>query len=203
MNQRGFIPLIVLFGLLVISSVGLTGFLYLNKKSEPVSPPIPTISPSPGPNNTNQPSALPTPSNRSNTTQPSPSPTIKIPTSTPQTVTLTPAPTIIPTSIQTLTPTAVPTPKPKPVCSITVVLPNDAKAPFQTSICTGNNSNPYQNLQKEFADLDGDGNWDYQGAFYGCHTFTFQTPGTYSPRAKIVNTSGEESDVCQTSVTIN
>jgi hypothetical protein len=75
-------------------------------------------------------------------------------------------------------------------------------APYQASVCVGNNSNPYQSVTQEFADFNGDGNWDYQGLSYGCHAYTFQNPGTYYPKAKIVSSNGE-SDICQTSVTIN
>lgn len=101
----------------------------------------------------------------------------------------------------TLTPT--PTPKPKPVCSVLMMPSSTGAAPFQSSVCIGNNSNPYQGVQQEFADYDGDGNWDYQGQSYGCHAYTFQNPGTYTPKGKIIGVSGDESEVCQTTVTIN
>ncbi len=103
----------------------------------------------------------------------------------------------------TPTPTPAPTPKPKPVCSVLVIPSNSGTAPYQASVCVGNNSNPDQGVQQEFADYDGDGSWDYQGPQYGCHSYTFQSPGTYQPKAKIIGTSGEESDICQTSVTVN
>mgnify|MGYP001576016117 CR=1 FL=1 len=66
-----------------------------------------------------------------------------------------------------------------------------------------NDSNPTQAVKQEFVDYDGEGNWNYQGAQYGCHSFTFQSPGTYSPKAKIIGSSGDESDVCQATVTVN
>lgn len=98
-----------------------------------------------------------------------------------------------------------PTPKPKPICGIYVyIVPGSSlTAPYATKICVGNNSNPYQDVQQELVDYDGNGSWDYQGPSYGCHDFTFQNPGSYNPKAKIVNTFGEESDACQTSITIN
>lgn len=101
------------------------------------------------------------------------------------------------------TPPSTPTPVPKPICSVIVMPSNTGTAPYQASVCVGNNSNPYQSVQQEFVDYNGDGNWDYQGPSYGCHSFTFQNQGSFSPKAKIVGTSGQESDVCQTSVTIN
>lgn len=99
--------------------------------------------------------------------------------------------------------TPTPTPKPKPVCNVSILPSNSGTAPYQASVCVVNQTNPYQPIQQEFADYDGDGNWDYQGSVYGCHGYTFEKPGIFNPKAKIVNTSGEESDVCQTSVTIN
>lgn len=96
-----------------------------------------------------------------------------------------------------------PTPKPKPVCNVSILPSNSGTAPYQASVCVVNQTNPYQPIQQEFADYDGDGNWDYQGSVYGCHGYTFEKPGISNPKAKIVNTFGEESDVCQTSVTIN
>lgn len=99
------------------------------------------------------------------------------------------------------TPTA--TPKPKPICSIFVSPGSVGTAPFGAKVCVGNSSNPYQEIKQELVDYDGNGSWDYQGASYGCHDYTFQNPGTYTPKAKIISTSDEGSDDCQTSVTIN
>lgn len=102
-----------------------------------------------------------------------------------------------------VTPTPTPTPKPKPICNVLVMPSSSGSAPFEASVCVGNNSNPYQAVQQEFVDYDGNGSWDYQGPQYGCHSYTFQTPGTYSPKAKIIGSSGEESEICQTTVTFN
>lgn len=99
-------------------------------------------------------------------------------------------------------PTPSPTPKPKPICSVSVSPSSSGTAPYEASVCVGNNSSPYQSVQKEFVDYDGNGSWDYEGAQYGCHSYTFQA-GTYSPKAKIIGASGDESDVCQTSVAVN
>lgn len=100
-------------------------------------------------------------------------------------------------------PTPTSTPRPKPICNVLVMPSSTGTAPFEASVCVGNQSNPYQAVQKEFADYDGNGSWDYEGNQYGCHSYTFQSAGTYTPKAKIIGTSGDESDVCQTSVTIN
>lgn len=99
------------------------------------------------------------------------------------------------------------TPKPKPICNV-LINPNvDTRtAPFSGSVCVGNLSNPYQNISRELVDYDGNGSWDYDGPSYGCHSYTFTSPGTYTPKAKIVGqggTVGDESDICQTTVTIN
>lgn len=99
-------------------------------------------------------------------------------------------------------PTPTPTPKPKPVCSILILPSTSGTAPFQASVCAGNNS-PSQQIQQEFVDYTGDGSWDYQGPQYGCHSYTYQNSGTYTPKVKISNSDGEESDVCQTTVTVN
>lgn len=106
-------------------------------------------------------------------------------------------------SVAGVAPTPTPTPKPKPICSVSVLPSSNGTAPYEASVCVGNNSNPYQAVQKEFVDYDGNGSWDYEGAQYGCHSYAFQTPGSYSPKAKIIGASGDESDVCQTTVTIN
>lgn len=102
------------------------------------------------------------------------------------------------------TPTSTPTPTsiPKPVCGL--VVPNSSgSAPFAATLCVSNNSSPYQAIQQELVDYNGDGLWDYQGPTYGCHGYTFTAAGSYTPRAKIVNTNGVESDVCQAAVTVN
>lgn len=106
-------------------------------------------------------------------------------------------------SVAGVAPTPTPTPKPKPICSVLVSPSSTGTAPYEASVCVGNNSNPYQAVQQEFVDYNGDGSWDYQGAQYGCHSYTFSSPGTYTPKAKITNSSGDESDVCQTTATIN
>lgn len=106
-------------------------------------------------------------------------------------------------SVAGVAPTPTPTPRPKPICSVSVIPSSTGTAPFEASVCVGNNSNPYQVVQKEFVNYDGNGSWDYEGAQYGCHSYTFQNPGTYTPKAKTIGASGDESDVCQTSVTIN
>lgn len=121
--------------------------------------------------------------------------------------------TRIPTS--TTTPSTVPTPtptppvnstsnsNPKPICGIFVAPSSTGYAPYQASVCVGNNSNPYQNIQQEWVDYDGNGSWDYQGGSWGCHSFTFQNPGTYFPKAKIVGVTGQESDICQTTAIVS
>ena len=98
-----------------------------------------------------------------------------------------------------------PTPTPqKPVCSVSLTPDvNTGSAPFNTTVCVGNNSNPSQNVTQEFLDYEGDGSWDYQGAQYGCHSYTYSSPGSFTAKAKIIGSSGVESDVCQTSITIN
>lgn len=106
-------------------------------------------------------------------------------------------------SVAGVAPTPTPTPKPKPICSVLVMPSSSGTAPYEASVCVGNNSSPYQAMQKEFVDYDGNGSWDYEGAQYGCHSYTFQTPGTYSPKAKIIGSLGDESDVCQTTVIVN
>lgn len=132
-------------------------------------------------------------------TNASPSPTI---TPTPSSVSTT-HPSATPYQSNSSTSTPTPTPNPKPICSISVIPSNTGVAPYQASVCIGNNSNPYQNIGQEFVDYNGDNTWDYQGLFYGCHLYTFQNPGNYYPRAKIVGTSGVESDICETSAIIS
>lgn len=130
---------------------------------------------------------------------------VKINTLPTPAISSTPLPKSYPVSYPTPTPTPSPTtaPKPKPVCSVSVLPSGTGIAPYQASVCVGNNSNPYQYIAQEIVDYDGNGSWDYQGSTYGCHSFTFQSPGTYSPKAQIINTSGVESDICQTSAIIS
>lgn len=150
---------------------------------------------------------------RKTTTQsPSPKPTSipPKPTTTPSSTTTTnPNPTFSPTP--TPNPSSTPdqnnpsptaTPKSKPNCNILILPYSNGIAPYSASVCVGNN-NPYLAVQQEFVDYEGDGSWDYQGPMYGCHSFTFQNPGTYYPKAKIVLISGDESDICQTTAVIS
>ncbi len=207
--QSGFVvpPIIILIG--IVLAVGITTIVYKNKTTDNLAT-QPTQEATSSANS--QQSPTPTPkSTKTPTPAATKAPTVK-PTSTPtpkQSITPTPRSTSTPTAtpILTFTPTPTPTPtptsKPKPICSVTVVPSNSGSAPLETSICIGNNSNPYQSIQQELVDYDGEGNWNYQGAQYGCHSFTFQNPGTYTPKAKIISTSGEESDTCQTTVTVN
>lgn len=144
---------------------------------------------------TAQPSNSPLPTQASILLAPTPTPiTSVIPTPAPVST-----PTPVPTTVQS---TSTSTPA-KPVCTILVMPSSTGTAPYQASVCVGNNSSPYQAVQQEFVDYDGDGNWDYQGPSYGCHSYTFQNPGTYFPKTKITGTSGQESDICQTTVTIS
>lgn len=136
-----------------------------------------------------------------------PTPPAKTALPTP-TITPMPSPTFVPTPVVYPSPTpnqnsSALTSKPKPICGVLVMPSNTGNAPYQASVCVGNNSNPYQSVQQELVDYDGNGSWDYQGPSYGCHSFTFQNPGNYFPKAKIVSTSGQESDICQTSTTIS
>lgn len=101
-----------------------------------------------------------------------------------------------------VSPTPSPTPRPKPICGVIVTPSNSGYAPYQANICIGNYSNPYQAVSQEWVDYNGNGSWDYQGAQWGCHSYTFQTPGTYTPKAKYIGTSGDESDICQATVTV-
>lgn len=142
----------------------------------------------------------------------SPVPTVPTPPAktAPPTPTITPmpSPTFVPTPVVSPSPTpnqnsSALTSKPKPICGVLVMPYSTGNAPYQASVCVGNNSNPYQSVQQELVDYDGNGSWDYQGPSYGCHSFTFQNPGNYFPKAKIVSTSGQESDFCQTSATIS
>lgn len=106
-------------------------------------------------------------------------------------------------SVAGVAPTPAPTPRPKPVCSILVLSPGGGNAPFAANVCVGNNSNPYQAVQQQFIDYDGNGSWDFQSSDFGCQSYTYQNPGTFYPKAKIIGSSGDESDVCQTTVTIH
>lgn len=203
MNQKGIIPLYILIGILIIGSVG--GLVYLKQTTSKASIANPaTASPSATPSATalpdKQQTVAPKKSNPAAST-PSPSPKRSISPTPAPTASQPPASPASKTSTPVSTPA--PTPKPKPVCSVTVIPSSSGTAPYEASVCVGNNSNPYQSVQQELVDYDGNGSWDYQGAQYGCHSYTFQTPGTFSPKAKIIGSSGEESEICQTTITVN
>ena len=201
-SQSGFLTLPIIILISILLTVGVVTVVYKSKlTNQPASQNAQEASSSSSP----QQSVSPTPEIkkispspiRIKTSTPKPSPTTApIPTRSPD-PTSTPAPTLIPTA----TPT--PTPRPKPICSILIMPTSSGTAPYDASFCVGNNSNPFQAVQKEFVDYDGNGSWDYEGAQYGCHAYTFQSPGTYSPKAKIIGSSGDESDTCQTTVTVN
>lgn len=106
-------------------------------------------------------------------------------------------------SVAGVAPTPTPTPRPKPICSVLIMPSSSGTAPYDANICVSNDSNPFQAVQQQFIDYDGNGSWDFQSSNFGCQSHTFQSPGTFSVKAKILGSSGDESDVCQTTATVN
>jgi len=97
-------------------------------------------------------------------------------------------------------PAPTPTPNQKPSCSLTYMNISGTQ-----KVCVGITSNPTGSIISEYVDYEGDGSWDYSGPQYGCHDYAYTT-GTHTAKAKVLGspgTIGNESDICQTTFTVN
>lgn len=215
MNQRGFIPIIVLIGVLAISGIGVAGVLYLNKT-------IPNITLSSKNNseftfspNQSTPSASSNPQSspqhlsafqillgRNRVAQPSlvPSPSAAIKASSP-------TPTSHPTS--TSRSTQVPSPTPaarKNTCDINVIygkLGGGASDPLLVTLTysfSGFNNTYMTGAQWDF---NGDGNWDTDmNQSNGIIEHTYGGAGSYIVKLQVKGSDGSVTDVCSKSVTV-
>ncbi len=92
----------------------------------------------------------------------------------------------------------------KPVCRVSVLPSSKGTAPYSARVCVDNPDERIQQEYQDYVDFEGDGSWDeYEDAKHGCHSYTYLTKGTFSPTAKIVNSEGIESDICQAALTVN
>ncbi|MBI2662722.1 hypothetical protein HYX11_04655 [Candidatus Woesearchaeota archaeon] len=92
----------------------------------------------------------------------------------------------------------------KLVCRVSVLPSSKGDVPYQARVCVDNPDERIQQEYKDYVDFEGDGSWnEYENAKHGCHSYTYQTKGTFSPTAKIVDIKGIESDICQTTLTVS
>lgn len=94
-------------------------------------------------------------------------------------------------------------------CRVSILPASKGTAPYEARVCVDNPDEVIQGKYIDYVDYDGNGSWDYQGRWdqkgsvHGCHGYTFQSKGIFSPKAKIIDQEGKESDICKTSVTVN
>jgi hypothetical protein len=194
-NQKGFAPIIVFIVIVVI--VGVSALAFKNSGNN-IHSPSPTTNPiEASPSATA--SATPTPTPKAVKTAAPTAKVTKIPV---------PAKTAAPAATATPTPpppppAPTPTAVKKPICSLSFIMSNQGTAPFQASVCVGNNSDPYQTFDNEKVDYQGDGSWDYDGTHFGCHPTTYTTPGTYTARAIVRNNTTGDSEPCTATVVVN
>lgn len=97
----------------------------------------------------------------------------------------------------------------KLTCRISILPASKGTAPYETRICVDNPNEVIQQKYIDYVDYDGNGSWDYQGRWdqqgsvHGCHGYTFQSAGIFTPKAKIIDQLGNESDICQKTATVN
>lgn len=92
----------------------------------------------------------------------------------------------------------------KPACRVSVLPSSKGAAPYTAKVCVDNPDERIQQEYTDYIDFEGDGSWDeYEDLKHGCHSYIYLNKGTFSPTAKIVDSSGIESDICQTTLTIS
>lgn len=216
MNQKGLIPILILIGLVVVTTIAVGGVLYINKtlpdfkiqsntNTEFTYSPPPTSSNSNSQSNTQHLSAFQILLGRIRATpssSPSPSPIVSIPTPTPTTR---PSPTV--------GVSATPTPTPAPVvrkntCDVNVIYgkldPSQISSPLLVTLIYSFIS--YNNVYMTGAqwDFDGDGSWDTDmSQSNGTIEHTFSNSGTYNVKLRVKGSDGSITDVCSKSVTVN
>jgi hypothetical protein len=198
LNQKGIAPVVIL---VVVAVIGVLSIAIVRNTNRTTSIPSPTpksIEASPSASVVTSATPKPTPKvSKKPTATPVKTPT---PSASATTSTATPTPTST-TSTQSSTSTQ--TTAKKPACNVTFNPSGLGTAPFQASVCIGNTSDPFQQVDLEYVDFEGDGTWDYSGPKYGCHPYTYNTPGLYKAKGKIHSPENGDSDVCEAYIAAN
>ncbi len=196
--QKGFFSLIMVLPLILLATL-IGGYLITKSKQE--SERASTKEEKPAPTFNLQPLLTPTP--LPNDYEPTktiiPSPTIKPPTKL-----LTPTGKLIPTPTPTPTPlpTPTPTPLPKPLCSAPTIYPtNTGAAPFTATFQANAETGSAGGIVGYEWDFQGDGTWDTPASL-DAPTYTYQNPGIYTVKMRVLATNGQYSDICQNSITV-
>lgn len=87
-------------------------------------------------------------------------------------------------------------------CRVSILPSSKGTAPYEGKVCIDNPNERVQQPYKDYVDFDGDGTWDDLDQKHGCHSH-YYNKGTFSPRAKIVDENGKESEVCQATVVVS
>lgn len=213
MNQQGLIPIIFLISVLVISSIGVAGALYLNTTVPNITFSDKddqefTFSPSPNPTfpqSTLKPlSAFEILLNRfkNNKASSSPSPSV--------------SPSVSPTSTVVSKPTTTSTPKPsppkpslsltptalsiEPACEITVKNSSSGWAPLWVQFY-GKDNSPTGNPDNQKWDFDDDGKWDIDSNNGDTNVSNvYKEIGTYNAKLQLHSSIGESN--CSTIITV-
>lgn len=177
MYQKGFVPIIYIIAILVISSGILGGFLYLKNNTGKIDNPSPS------------PASLP-----ENTASPSPSATLSYkPAKTAK-----PAATISPTPTNKISPTPAPTsPAPKITCTINTSVSSGyspvgvyfSYSPSHQSGVTGTEW-----------DLDGDGKWESETS---TPNWIYKDVKSYEAKLRLKLSDGSYSETCSKTITVN
>lgn len=100
-------------------------------------------------------------------------------------------------------PSPSPSPKPKPTCSAPTVSPSTTgDAPFEVSFTPNASAGAAGGISGYEWDFQGDGTWDF-GPSPNAPTYTYQNPGTYTAKMRVLATNGEYSDICSTMIIVN
>lgn len=195
MNQRGFIPIVVLIGILIASTVGVV--LYIKQQQSNSNPGTDITLKE---DNTTASSSPTDPSNITPKLTQTPKPTTKPNTSSTLTTTLKPSNTPVPTNT--------PTPAPKSSCGINALAtPIDPNTNFDNplTIQLTYSANPVGNKYMTGTqwDFDGNGSWDTDmSQSNGTIAHTFPGNGSYNVKLQLKMSDGEITPTCSKNITV-
>ncbi len=96
-----------------------------------------------------------------------------------------------------------PSPKPKPTCYNPIPYPSSSgPAPLTLSFTGQGMSGASGGMIAYEWDFEGSGTWQSDGTT-NAFSHTFQNPGTYTVKMRLLASNGEYSDNCQTPITVN
>lgn len=203
MSQRGFIPIIILVGVLIVGTIGTVVYVKQQQSSSSSNITLQeeNITPSPASTTTNNSSA--NEQDLANRNKPTSTP-VK-PTTRP-----TPASTLTPTTKPTNTPspTNTPTPAPKSSCGINVLAtPLDPNSnfdnPLTVQLTYSANSVGNKYMTGAQWDFDSNGSWDTDmNQSNGTITHTFPSNGNHNVKLQLKMSDGEITPTCNKTITV-